>query len=263
MALNAPYTPSTVIQSTQVSNDLTGLANGSNDTAANALNNFRKDFADYVQSGCVFSQTSGLVGQMTAGVVLIAGTYYAPSSIASHTFTASKDTYCDMTTAGTVTYVEVANGAAAPALTANSLRIAKVVTSGAAITGVTIIGTDGTQPIYNKSPMLKSIKTGGTNAGAGGGDTNVMQFGDLKICWGLTNASAAVATNGTQALAVTFPVTYNVAPKVFATLSDVTGDTRLGIELSSVATTGFSANVASFAATAGSTGKAHWMAIGY
>jgi hypothetical protein len=54
----------------------------------------------------------------------------------SKTYTASKDTYVDLKNDGTYTYIEVALGAASPALTANSIRIAKVVTSGAAVTSV-------------------------------------------------------------------------------------------------------------------------------
>jgi hypothetical protein len=75
MALNAPYTPSTVIQSTQVSNDLVGLANGSNDTATNSMSTFRSEaFYDYVASGCVWTGDSygaSRNASMTAGVVSI------------------------------------------------------------------------------------------------------------------------------------------------------------------------------------------------
>lgn len=53
------------------------------------------------------------------------------------TYTASKDTYVDISNAGAITYSEVANGAGAPAVAANSIRLQKVVTNGTEITGVT------------------------------------------------------------------------------------------------------------------------------
>jgi hypothetical protein len=54
----------------------------------------------------------------------------------THTYTASKDTYVDISNAGVVTYIAVATGAAAPAITASSLRLEKVVTDGTEITSV-------------------------------------------------------------------------------------------------------------------------------
>jgi hypothetical protein len=58
---------------------------------------------------------------------------------ASITYTASKDTYLDITPLGVTTYTAVANGATAPALATNNLRVAKIVSSATAITSVTMI----------------------------------------------------------------------------------------------------------------------------
>lgn len=55
----------------------------------------------------------------------------------SKTYTASKDTYDDISDADVVTHSEVANGAGAPAVAANSIRLQKVVTDGTEITSVT------------------------------------------------------------------------------------------------------------------------------
>ena len=67
---------------------------------------------------------------------------YTATSVANNTYTASKDTYVDIGTDGTVDYNEVANGAASPALSASHIRVAKVVTNGSAITSVVQAGAD-------------------------------------------------------------------------------------------------------------------------
>jgi len=56
-------------------------------------------------------------------------------------FTASKDTYIDINEIGTLIYIEVANGATAPALTSPNQRLAKVVTDTDNITSVTDLRT--------------------------------------------------------------------------------------------------------------------------
>ena len=94
--------------------------------------------ADYVVSGGVVAQTAGLTGSFSDIVFYISGVRYTKTGVANKTYTASKDTYVDIDATGTVYYTEVANGATTGyTLTAGRLRIAKVVTSGAAITTVT------------------------------------------------------------------------------------------------------------------------------
>jgi hypothetical protein len=95
---------------------------------------------NYIVSGGIWTQASGLNGTMTAAVLYMAGYRLSLGSVASRAFTASKDTYVDILLTGTtpsLVYTEVTNGATAPTLAANSMRLAKVVTSGAAITSVT------------------------------------------------------------------------------------------------------------------------------
>lgn len=132
MALNAPYTPNTVIQSTQVSNDLTGLANGSNDTATNSMSTFRSEaLFDFVATACVWSgdaYASTKNGSQTSGVVYISGVRLPVSSVTARTFTASKDTYIDINGSGVQVYTEVTNNAASPVLAAGSLRLAIIIT---------------------------------------------------------------------------------------------------------------------------------------
>lgn len=103
-------------------------------------------FADFIYSGGVVAQSAGLVGTFSNIVFWLNGQRYAGNSISNKTYTASKDTYVDITGisggTGAVTYTEVANGAASPALAANYIRVAKVVTNGSAITSVTQSGAD-------------------------------------------------------------------------------------------------------------------------
>lgn len=91
----------------------------------------------FVASGLVWSAVSGFNATMSSGVL------YAPdgvrniiSSVASRAFTASKDTYVDISPAGVLSYTEVANGAAPPAITTDYTRLAVVVTDGSAVTAV-------------------------------------------------------------------------------------------------------------------------------
>lgn len=118
-----------------------GLADGTLSTDP-----LRSLFGNYVTSGGVVAQSAGLIGTFSNIVFYLNGQRYSGSSIANKTYTASKDTYVDVTAvsggAVSVTYTEVANGASAPALTANYVRIAKVVTNGSAITSVTQDGSN-------------------------------------------------------------------------------------------------------------------------
>jgi hypothetical protein len=105
----------------------------------------------------VVAQDAGLVGTFTNIVFYISGVRYTATSVANKTYTASKDTYVDIGVDGTVDYSEVANGAASPALAASHIRVAKVVTSGAAITSVTQKGFDTLGNLF--SPVSPNIIT--------------------------------------------------------------------------------------------------------
>lgn len=98
---------------------------------------------DHVVSGCVWTADaagSTKVASMTSGVVFIGGSYLTVAAVVSRTFTASKDTYIDVSDSGsgtgTVAYdASAANNAASPALAAGSLRL------GIIQTGATFIAT--------------------------------------------------------------------------------------------------------------------------
>lgn len=101
-------------------------------------------FFDYVASGMVWSgdsYASTRNASMTTGVMYINGRRLTAAVVTSRSFTASKDTYIDASDNGDgtvlLTYTEVANNAASPALAANSVRI------GIIVTGATNIASAG------------------------------------------------------------------------------------------------------------------------
>jgi len=106
------------------------------------LQTYRQEtLANFVASGCIITQTSGLNWSMTAGVVYINGARYTVAA-ATGGVTASKDTYFDILAPATGTAATlvntggnvVANNAASPALAANSIRIGEVVSGASSIT---------------------------------------------------------------------------------------------------------------------------------
>lgn len=91
---------------------------------------------DFVASGCVWTgdaYASTLLASMTAGVVYISGVRIAVSAVSARAFTASKDTYIDLGSDGTLDYTEVANNAASPALAADHIRVGIIVSGGSSI----------------------------------------------------------------------------------------------------------------------------------
>jgi hypothetical protein len=99
--------------------------------------------ANFVYSGFIISTSASLVSSITGGVAYIAGARFNFVGVGSQTFTASKDTYVDVDVNGNVYLVVVANGATAGMpLTANTIRVAKVITSGTAVTSVVQLSFD-------------------------------------------------------------------------------------------------------------------------
>lgn len=90
-----------------------------------------------IWSGLGYGTT--LTATMTAATCYINGRRILIAAVATRTFTASKDTYVDVLDnldgTGTIVYTEVANNAASPALAANSVRMA-IIVSGATIVNV-------------------------------------------------------------------------------------------------------------------------------
>jgi len=95
--------------------------------------------SDFVSSGMALDPASGwgasqLTATITAGVAYISGKRVSISSIVSHPFTASKDTYVDIDSNGTIYYDEKTSGATAPTLPSGRMRLACVKTDANKIT---------------------------------------------------------------------------------------------------------------------------------
>lgn len=167
--------------------------------------------SNFIYTGCVWSSVSGLAGTMTGGTLYVQGNRIISPGVVSHTFTASKDTYIDIDKLGNVTYVAVTNGATSGmTLTANSVRVALVVTGSSTIGSVTQSGSDPLgNPIYPISPSglnawinYTPIFTGFSAAPTATG-TRYTQIGKTVI----VNYSCFGGTSNTTAMTVSLPVT--------------------------------------------------------
>lgn len=88
---------------------------------------------DFVLTGLDPSSAVALLVTIPAGTYYIAGKRYTYAG-GTKTLGASKDCYLDIDTSGTITSVEVANGATSGmTLTSNAVRFAKIVTGGASV----------------------------------------------------------------------------------------------------------------------------------
>lgn len=97
---------------------------------------------DYVVSGLSLPTTSAnLTGTLSSGQAYVVGQRVVKGAQA-HTYTASKDTYVDLDNLGVLHYSAVGNGAGAPSLTSNSIRLGFVTTGASAITSATTTGKD-------------------------------------------------------------------------------------------------------------------------
>jgi hypothetical protein len=124
--------------------------------AVSPIVRFQQTFANMVSSGGVWTQTSGTAGAMSALIAYIQGFQISLNAIASHSFTASKDTYIDVDYQANIYYLEQTVGGTPQPLTANSVRIAKIVTDSSNIVSIIQYGTDGIgNLIYNLTPTPK------------------------------------------------------------------------------------------------------------
>lgn len=125
--------------------------------SGNVEKRFDEAFADYVIDGCVWSALSGLNGSMTTGHISVQGKRLTAPAIATHAFTASKDTYVYLDSSGLPVYTgEVANGAAAPVQPANTVQTYMVTTSATAITSVTDVHS---RPVASSNIDFATLKS--------------------------------------------------------------------------------------------------------
>lgn len=91
----------------------------------------------YVYTGLTPAvDVASLTTNVSAGTAYING-YRVNKSATSQTYTASMDTYLDLSQTGVFTQSAVSIGATAPTVAANSARLAKVTTDGTGVTSVT------------------------------------------------------------------------------------------------------------------------------
>jgi microcystin-dependent protein len=133
------HTKGSLVEMNLTADDLTDAINVPNDI----VTRFDDIITDHVASGLVWTDDTGRTADMSAGVAYINGIRLAVSAVSNHTFTASKDTYVDLGDNGVLDYNEVSNGAAAPTLAANHLRLAKIVTNATDTTSVTVTDNSG------------------------------------------------------------------------------------------------------------------------
>ena len=113
--------------------DLSALYIDAQPELTDALGRF--DVLNFVAQGYyVPLDPASLTATMVSGVATIAGSAVA-SSPAAHTFTASRDTYVDLASDGSVTYIPVYTDHAAPSQTDGTLRLGVVRTNAAGVTG--------------------------------------------------------------------------------------------------------------------------------
>ena len=105
--------------------------------ATSPATRFYENFAEYVESGLQPAVSANLTSDISAGTAYVRGARISKASATPKTYTASRDTYVDVDSSGNFQYTVVNNGAAVPSVAANSIRLAKIVTDGTAITTVT------------------------------------------------------------------------------------------------------------------------------
>jgi hypothetical protein len=180
--------------------------------------------SDYVVSGCIWSgnaYASTRVASMTAGIIWLNKVQLSVAAVTSRTFTASKDTYVDLTNNGdgtaALTYIEVTNGAASPALTSNGLRIGYIITGATTIAAATSILQTGFDSLYN--PMYPPSPTFSANPWLTPSYTNSwVNFGSgfatggyMKDRLGFVHLNGLISTGTIGTAAFTLPVGYRPA----------------------------------------------------
>lgn len=182
---------------TEWANNIFNLLSQSLDDDGTIKKFFRDQFNDFVEPASgVWSQTAALNGAMTAGNVWYQGKRYAISAIASKDFTASKDTYVDIDPVNdTATYSETTNNGTVPSVAADSVRVAKVVTNGSAITSVE-------QTPYSSPLTLDDVAKEGTNAGTVN-KTNATMTDGASVLIAVTKTTKIVVSGITAASTTT------------------------------------------------------------
>lgn len=125
---------------------------------ANPENRWNEAFNDFVFTGLLPPTTSStLVSTTTAGTAYVDGVRVVKDATAK-TYTATKWTYVDLSSNGTYTYQETTIEAAAPATTANSIRLARVSTDATEVTNVRDDRITSVQVAQNEDFYLEGLE---------------------------------------------------------------------------------------------------------
>jgi len=185
---------------------------------------------DFVASGIVGTTSATLSADISAGVAYVGGLRTTPAAVTAHAYTASRDTYVDLSNAGSYTYVAVANGAGEPAVTAGCLRVLKVVTSGTAVTASTSYYSDnlavgvgaldanrgGTENVAIGQDAMDALTIGNQNVGVGQDACGNIEAGSRNTAVG--HRALAAANDPSDSVAVG----YNA-------LAGATGNTNVAV----------------------------------
>lgn len=150
-----------VIAEIPVESTTTSLTNPLIANKRSLLNTLATGDSFVIPNTGIVAVSSGLTCTISDITYYISGIRYTKTGIPNKTFTASKDTYCFIDTAGTITYTEVANGADAPTLPSNSILFAWVEAGASSISAIHLRGRT-----TEKVGLVKSLDTGTTTQGA-------------------------------------------------------------------------------------------------
>lgn len=156
------------------------------DNNANPEYRWGESFNEFVYTGLLAPTAAGLSTTTTAGIAYIkedstSKMIRVVKDATANTYTASKDTYVDLSTTGTYTYSEVALGAATPAVAANSIRLFKVVTDATDVTTVTDLRVTGVQLSTSEDYQLKGMELNWGNGDIISTDAGVVYVGTTRV----------------------------------------------------------------------------------
>lgn len=131
-----PHSKNALVEMNLTAEDLEDAINVPNDI----VTRFKEALSDFIADGTGIIPTSANLTTTFSDIVYyIDGHRYTKTSIGSHLYTASQDTYVSIDTNGNVTYTPVANGTDQPSLPASSIWVAKVVTDSSKINKVELL----------------------------------------------------------------------------------------------------------------------------
>lgn len=156
------------------------------DNNANPEYRWGESFNEYVYTGLLPPTSVTLASTTTAGTAYIKEDSTLKmkrvvKDATAKTYTASKDTYVDLSASGTYTYSEVANSAAAPVVAADSIRLAIVVTDTDNVTSVTDSRVLGVQLATNEDFYIAGFEGVTSDANYITMDTGVVYVGSTRV----------------------------------------------------------------------------------